>query len=255
MYQQRFTDRVAVVTGAAQGIGLASAATLGRQGARVALIDVNHGEVEAAAERLRGEGIDARAWVADVSEETQVAEAIDQVTEVLGAIDVLHAHAGVLLPAAAWDETVEQFDRTFAVNVRGIFVTVRAVLPGMRERRSGAIVLTGSTAGMVAEREFLGYCTSKAAVNHMARQLALDCAGKGVRVNAVCPGWIDTAFSDPILTGMSQQEVADAVRSVVPLGRQGTADEVAAAVAFLCSDEASYITGHALVVDGAMTIV
>ena len=107
---------------------------------------------------------------------------------------------------------------------------------------------------MIAETEFLGYCTSKAAVNHMARQLALDYAADNIRVNAVCPGWVDTPFNDEFLEGMTQVEIDALVREQVPLGRQGSAEEVAAAVLFLASPEASYITGHQLVIDGGYTI-
>lgn len=250
----RLEGRTAVVTGAAQGIGLASARRLGQEGARVALVDLSSKAVADAADGLRGDGIDAGSWVADVSAEADVREAVAAIAQEFGRIDVLHSHAGILLPAAALDETVERWERTMAVNVRGMFLMTRAVIPSMQAQGGGAIVLTGSTAGIVAEPDFLGYCTSKAAVNHMARQLALQYAEDGIRVNAVCPGWVDTAFSDPILEGMSDQEVDDAVKDSVPMGRQGTAQEVAAVVAFLASDDASYVTGHGLVVDGGLTI-
>ncbi len=113
---------------------------------------------------------------------------------------------------------------------------------------------TGSISGMVAEPSLLAYCTSKAAINHMTRQIALDYATRNVRVNAVCPGWIDTPFNDFIVNAMSREELAQAVDAVVPMRRQGTAEEVAAAVAFLASDDASYITGHCMVVDGGYTL-
>jgi NAD(P)-dependent dehydrogenase (short-subunit alcohol dehydrogenase family) len=135
-----------------------------------------------------------------------------------------------------------------------MFLMARATLPAMRRRGGGAVVLTGSMSGMIAETEFLGYCTSKAAVNHMARQLALDYAADNIRVNAVCPGWVDTSFNDEFLEGMTQAEIDALVREQVPLGRQGSAEEVAAAVLFLASPEASYITGHQLVIDGGYTI-
>ena len=140
------------------------------------------------------------------------------------------------------------------MNVRGMFLMVRAVIPQMRRHRGGTIVLTGSMSGMIAEPDLLAYCTSKAAVNHMTHQLALDYAADGIRVNAVCPGWVDTSFSDELLAGMSREKVDAMVREQVPLARQATAAEVAAAVAYLASDEAGYITGHLLVMDGGYTL-
>jgi NAD(P)-dependent dehydrogenase (short-subunit alcohol dehydrogenase family) len=249
----RFKGLTALVTGAARGIGRASAERLASEGAQVALVDVS-ANVEEAAAQLRRAGLAAEAWAADVSDEDAVAAAVCEVEARLGTIDVLHSNAGVLLPASAEQESLERWERTFAVNVRGMFLTARAVIPGMRRKRSGAIVLTGSMSGLIAEPAFLAYCTSKAAVNHMARQLALDYAVDGIRVNAVCPGWVDTNFSDDLLAGMTRDEVDAMVREQVPLARQATADEVAAAVAFLASDEAAYITGHLLVMDGGYTL-
>jgi NAD(P)-dependent dehydrogenase (short-subunit alcohol dehydrogenase family) len=254
MRMARFVDKVVVVTGAARGIGFACAQRFAVEGATVCLADADEDRLEAAAAALAEAGYTVDAAAVDVSVEASVEAAITGFGERHGGIDVVHAHAGVLLPAAVGDETLDRWERTLSVNVTGVFLTVRAALPQLRRRGGGAIVLTGSTAGIVAEPEFLAYCTSKAAVNHMARQLALDLVGEGVRVNAVCPGWIDTAFNDQFTAAMSAAEVASAVSDLVPMGRQGSAGEVAAAVAFLASDDASYITGHALVVDGGITI-
>ena len=249
----RLAGRVAVVTGARRGIGRASAERLASEGASVALLDAHEGVLETARE-LEAGGAGARGWVMDVSDEDAVRACLDEVVASFGGIDILHSHAGVLMPASAIDETVARWDRTFAVNVRGMFLMARAALPSMRLRGGGAIVLTGSMSGIIAESEFLAYCASKAAVNQMARQLALDYAADNIRVNAVCPGWVDTNFNDEFLEGMTQDEVDALVREQVPLGRQGTAQDVAAAVAFLVSDDAAYITGHQLVIDGGYTI-
>lgn len=251
--EPRFTGRTVLVTGASGGIGRASAERLAMEGARVALVDVAE-EVEVTATELRASGLQAKAWRADVSDERAVERTVREIAQQLGGIDVLHSNAGVLLPASAEQESLERWERTFAVNVRGMFLMVRAVIPEMRGHGGGAIVLTGSMSGMIAEPGMLAYCTSKAAVNHMARQLALDCAADGIRVNAVCPGWVDTSFSDELLAGMSQEQVDAMVREQVPLARQATVAEVAAAVAFLASDEAGYITGHLLVMDGGYTL-
>ena len=251
--EPRFAGMTALITGAAGGIGRASAERLAMEGARVALVDVAE-EVDAVAAELRGSGLQANAWRADVSDERAVEVTVREVAQQLGRIAVLHSNAGVLLPASAEQESLENWERTFAVNVRGMFLMVRAVIPQMRRHRGGTIVLTGSMSGMIAEPDLLAYCTSKAAVNHMTRQLALDYAADGIRVNAVCPGWVDTSFSDELLAGMSREKVDAMVREQVPLARQATAAEVAAAVAYLASDEAGYITGHLLVMDGGYTL-
>ncbi len=248
----RFGGRAAIVTGAARGIGRASAARLGGEGARVALLDVDADGVHAAAAELRDDGIEADAYVCDVSSEDSVAAAVAAAADRFGRIDVLHANAGILHPGAATEETLAHWQHTLAVNVTGVFLTVRAVLPHMLRQRSGAIVLTGSISGFIAEPEFLGYCTSKAAVNHMARQLALDYAARGIRVNAVCPGWVDTHFGDVL--ALSEAEIEEGVRATVPMGRQAAPEEVAAVVTFLASDDASYVTGHCLVMDGGYTL-
>jgi NAD(P)-dependent dehydrogenase (short-subunit alcohol dehydrogenase family) len=251
----RFADRVALVTGAAQGIGLASALRLGREGARVALLDRNADAVETAAEALRSDGLDARGWVCDVTAAEQVEAAVAGAVAAYGGLDVVHANAGVLLPAAVVDEELARWETTLATNVTGVFLTLRAAIPHLVARGGGgAIVTTSSTAALVAEPAFAGYCTSKAAVAQLTRQVALDLAERGVRANAVNPGWIDTRFSDPILAGMSEAEIEAEVRATVPMGRMGTVEEVAAAVAFLASDEASYLTGHCLVIDGGLTV-
>lgn len=250
----RFVGKVALVTGAAQGIGRASAERLGREGARVVLLDRNEDAVEAAAVAMRREGLEARARCCDVAVPDDIERAVAQIMSELGRLDVVHANAGILLPSAVADETLERWQMTLSVNVTGVFLTLKSTIPHLIATGGGAIVTTSSTAAFVAEPRFAGYCTSKAAVAHLTRQVALDLADQGVRANAVCPGWIDTSFSDPILVGMSPERLDNEVRAVVPMGRMGTVDEVAAAVAFLASDEASYMTGHCLVLDGGLTI-
>ena len=189
----------------------------------------------------------------DVTAPETLEHAVAGAAAAYGGLDVVHANAGILLPAAVLDERLDRWEATLATNVTGVFLTLRATIPHLLAR-GGAIVTTSSTAALVAEPAFAGYCTSKAAVAQLTRQVALDLAGKGVRANAVCPGWIDTSFSDPILAGMSASEIDAEVRASVPMGRMGTVEEVAAAVAFLASDEASYLTGHCLVLDGGLTV-
>ena len=140
-----------------------------------------------------------------------------------------------------------------SVNVGSVFLMSRAVLPGMRERGRGVIVNTGSISGIVGERDLVAYNTSKAAIINLTRQLAADFSRDGIRVNCACPGCIRTGFDDPLFEGWSEDAIQELVERRVPLGRQGTGEEIADAVAFLVSDDARYVNAHALVVDGGLT--
>ncbi len=189
----------------------------------------------------------------DVTDGAAVAEAVAGVLRTAGGIDILHNNAGRLRSGSVVDVAIDEWDRTYAVNVRALFLTCRAVIPSMLEQGGGAIVNTASTSGLVGEAGIAAYASSKGAVVNLTRQLAAEYSARGVRVNCVCPGWIPTGFNDPVLEGLSDSEVQAMVEATVPAGRQGTAEEIAAAVAFLASDDASYICGHALVVDGGLT--
>jgi NAD(P)-dependent dehydrogenase (short-subunit alcohol dehydrogenase family) len=170
-----------------------------------------------------------------------------------GRLDVLHANAGVLIAGTALTQTFEEWDRTYRVNVRGTFLTVRAALPQMIEQGSGAIVITASVSGMIGEPTLVAYNSSKGALINLTRQLAIEYAANGIRVNCICPGWIETGFNDPVLGHLDPTELGRLVEQQVPLGRQGTADDIAPAVVFLASDWARYITGQALPIDGGLT--
>lgn len=246
----RFEGRIAVVTGGAHGIGRASALRFASEGAGVAVVDLNG----AGAEETAGlAATDAAGYECDVSDPEAVAETFARIVDRFGTIDVVHSNAGVLLAGAADVTSVHHWDRTFAVNVRGMFLVAQAALGPMLERGRGAIVNTASTSGIAAEPGLAAYCASKAAVIQLTKQLAVDYSRRGVRVNCVCPGWIDTGFNEPVLQDVSDEELNEAIDRMVPLGRQGTPEEIAAVVAFLASDDASLVTGHALVADGGLT--
>ena len=251
---QRLTGRVALVSGAGHGIGRASAHRLGQEGARIAAVDIR---AEAAAETqaiLAADGIEAIAVTADVSVLEDVQAAVEEAVARFGRIDILHNNAGVLIPGTVLSQTLADWDRTFGVNVRGMMLVTRYVVPVMQQQGGGAIVNTASISGMVGEPNLVAYDTAKGAVINFTRQVAVEYARDNIRCNCICPGWIDTGFNDPIFeqASMSQADIAAMVTQFVPMNRQGTAADIAPSVAFLASDDAAYITGHALVIDGGL---
>ncbi len=250
---RRLARRVAVVTGAGHGIGAATAKRLARDGATVGVCDIRAQGADETVALIIADGGRAQAFVADVADRDAVAGLVSEIERALGPIQILENNAGRLVPGTALTQEIDEWERTLSVNVGSVFLMCRAVLPGMRERRSGVIVNTGSVSGLVGEPDLVAYNTSKAAIINLTRQLAADYSREGIRINCVCPGWIRTGFNDPLFPGWSEEAIQELVERQVPLGRQGTAEEIADAVAFLCCDDARYITGHALVVDGGLT--
>jgi meso-butanediol dehydrogenase / (S,S)-butanediol dehydrogenase / diacetyl reductase len=251
---QRLTGRVALVTGAGHGIGRASARRLGQEGARIAAVDIRADAAAQTQAILDADGIEAITVTADVSVPEEVRAAVGEAVARFGRIDILHNNAGVLIPGTVLSQSLADWDRTFAVNVRGMMLVTRHVVPVMREQGGGVIVNTASISGMVGEPNLAAYDTTKGAVINFTRQVAVEYARDNIRCNCICPGWIDTGFNDPIFeqASMSQADVAAMVTQFVPMNRQGTAEDIAPSVAFLACDDAAYITGHALVIDGGL---
>ncbi|MFI5035374.1 MAG: SDR family NAD(P)-dependent oxidoreductase [Acidimicrobiales bacterium] len=249
----RFQGKRVVVTGAAHGIGRASALRFASEGAVVALLDVREdvGDVAAECDRTDGEG---HAYRADVSDPGEVDSCVGRVVADLGGIDVLHSHAGRLRAGTILETDLAEWNLTMSVNVTSMYLMARAVVPHMRANGGGAIVTTGSISGLFGEPALSVYTASKAAVVNLTRSLAIDFAPFAIRVNCVCPGWVDTGFNDPqfVHDAMSAQDIEELIARTVPMGRQGLPEEMAAAVAFLASSDASYITGTTLTVDGGL---
>jgi NAD(P)-dependent dehydrogenase (short-subunit alcohol dehydrogenase family) len=249
----RFTDKTVVVTGSAHGIGRASALRFASEGANVAVLDLRDDGQQVADECAKFGGR-AQSYVVDVSNEEQVADIIARVEGDFGGIDVLHSNAGRLRAGTVTETDLQEWNLTLSVNVTSMYLMVRSVAPVMLKKGKGAIITTGSISGIFGEPALAVYATSKAAVVNLTRSLAIDYARLGIRVNCVCPGWVDTGFNDPQFAHdkLSDADINDLIDRTVPMGRQGLPEEMAAAVAFLASDDASYITGQTLIVDGGL---
>jgi meso-butanediol dehydrogenase / (S,S)-butanediol dehydrogenase / diacetyl reductase len=248
----RFQDKVVVVTGSAHGIGRATALRFASEGAHLAVIDVRDDEGEKVARECSSTGRESRYYHCDVTDPAGVATVVQRIAAELGTIDVLHANAGRLRAGTVLETDLDEWSRILSVNVTGMYLTVRAAVPVMRH--GGAIVTTGSISGLFGEPALTAYTASKAAVVNMTRSLAIDLADVGIRVNCVCPGWVDTGFNDPQFEHdqMTADDITALIDRTVPMRRQGEPAEIAAAVAFLASADASYITGQTLVVDGGL---
>jgi NAD(P)-dependent dehydrogenase (short-subunit alcohol dehydrogenase family) len=250
----RFAGKVAVVTGGAHGIGRASALRFAAEGAAVAVIDVRDEDGEQTAAECGHAGGTGRYYHCDVTDPTGVAQVIQLIAADLGGIHVLHANAGRLRAGTVLETDLAEWSRILSVNVTGMYLVIRETVPIMQTGGGGAVVTTGSISGLFGEPALTAYTASKAAVVNMTRSLAVDFAASGIRVNCVCPGWVDTGFNDPQFDHdhMTAADITTLIDRTVPMRRQGEPEEIAAAVAFLASADASYITGQALVVDGGL---
>ena len=244
-----FHGQVALITGAASGMGFATAKAFAEAGASVALADRPGDALETATERLRAEGHTALAIATDVSDEAQVAAMVAQAVAAFGRLDMAYNNAGILGPIGdVTDETAEAFDQVNAVNLRGVWACMKHELLQMRTQGSGAIVNCSSLGGLVGLAGRAAYHGSKHGVIGLTKSAAMDYAAKGIRINAVCPGCIDT----PMGAGIDPDAMAVFLKDQ-PIGRMGLSEEVAACVLWLCSPGASFVLGVALPVDGGFT--
>jgi 2-keto-3-deoxy-L-fuconate dehydrogenase len=245
------TQKIALVTGAASGIGEAIAKVLERAGAFVYVADLD----EINGRRVAGELENAEFIKINVAEKAACARAAKEVLEEKGRLDILVNNAGIGHVGTLLETTEEDLERLFAVNVRGMFSLTKAFLPSMIARKSGVIINTSSIGGVVAVRDRLAYCTTKFAVVGFTKCVALDHALEGIRANAICPGRVETPFVKKRIDEYPDPQKAYAeMAATQALGRMATPEEIAAAVLYLASDEAAFVTGTAFEIDGGFAV-
>jgi 3-oxoacyl-[acyl-carrier protein] reductase len=245
----RLSDKVAIVTGSAQGIGLATALRLAADGARVVVADLSPQRVEAAVAAVRAAGGRAMGCVVDVTDRPTIDAMVASVRTEWGSIDVLINNAGITKDARLLKMTSAQFDSVIAVNIKGVFECTQAVADTMIAQGSGSIVNASSVVGLYGNFGQTNYAATKAGVIGLTKTWARELGPKGIRVNAVCPGFILTPILDTIPEAVMQKMVEK-----VPLGRLGKPEEIAAVYAFLASDDASYLNGAVLEVSGGIQL-
>ncbi|HEX5365379.1 MAG TPA: glucose 1-dehydrogenase [Acidimicrobiales bacterium] len=248
----RVEGKVAVVTGAAMGMGRAHAILLAREGATVAVTDLDAAAAKGTVDAVTEAGGVARAWQHDVAEESSWVEVMSQVDQAFGRVDVLVNNAGILLQKPVHETTVEEWDRIFAVNARGPFLGTRHVLGLMRKAGGGSIVNISSIYGIIGAPSAAAYEATKGAVRLLTKATAVDYAPFGIRANSVHPGVIRTHMTEGILHG---GEAERALVGPTVMARSAAPEEVSGAVLFLASDESSFMTGSEVVVDGGYTAV
>ena len=248
-----FENKVALVTGAGSGMGLATAQAFAAEGAAVALADVNEAAVRAAAEQLVAAGHKAIAIRCNVANEADVAEMVNQTVSAFGRLDAAFNNAGIQSPAVETaDASGEEFERVNAINLRGVWNCMKYELLQMRKQGSGAIVNNSSIGGLIGLPGRAIYHASKHGVIGLTRSAALEYAARGIRINAICPGTIDTPMVQEMIA--KDPEAMTEILKEQPIGRLGRAEEIASAVLWLCGPGSTFVIGHALAVDGGFTV-
>jgi NAD(P)-dependent dehydrogenase (short-subunit alcohol dehydrogenase family) len=247
--------KIAIVTAAGSGIGRAGAIAMAREGALVVIADRNEEAGAETAGIIQAAGGRAEAVTTDVGDDAAVERLIGSTLQRHGRLDILHNHAGIQVGGPLTEVDPKGMDASWRINVRAHFMAARLAMPAMIAQGGGVILNTASNSGVFYDHEMIAYATSKHAIVAMTKQMAIDYAGHGVRVNALCPGWVDTPFNEPFIAQMGGREAVETyIRDKIPMRRWATPEEIAEAILFLVSDRSSFVTGHALVIDGGESI-
>lgn len=250
----KLKGKAVIITGGGTGIGKATALLFAREGARVLITGRTEETLRQAAEEASKKGLGLDYLVSDVTREQDCIAAVNCAIERYGQLDILFNNAGILYRAATHETTTEQWTKTFDVNVKGIYMMSKHAIPRMLERKYGVIVNNSSILGIKASPGFAAYNASKGAVTQLTRSMALEYAGSGIRVNAICPGTVYTPLVDDMFEQWGNVKAAEErYVSVHPIGRLAQPEELAPAVLFLCDDNVSFITGAMLSVDGGLS--
>ncbi len=250
----RIAGKVALITGAASGIGKAAAELFAREGAKVAVVDIDERGADEVAQSIRASGGEAIFAHADVANARDVSQMVEVVVAAFGRIDILYNNAGIARLGSVEEVTEEDWDLVIGVNLKGVFLCSKYAIPHMKAGGGGSIINAGSSVSFVGSPHSAPYCASKGGLLLLTKQMALDYAAHNIRVNAICPGVVDTPFAAQIVS--ASPDPVQARRNserARPLGRWGKPEEVARAALFLASDESSLATGSALVIDGGYT--
>ncbi|HLW70006.1 MAG TPA: SDR family NAD(P)-dependent oxidoreductase [Candidatus Binataceae bacterium] len=249
----RLANKVAIITGAGSGMGKTAALLFAAEGAKVAASDINEASVKETVAEITKQGGAALAIRTDVSKGPDVKRMVDEAVAKFGALDILYNNAGIEGDSAFLSNmTEEQFDRVIAINLRGVFLGMKYALPHMMKARSGSIINTASIAGLVAVKGGAGYSAAKAGVIALTRVAALEYGRYNIRVNAICPGAIETPMAERIRAGVLPNQAA--IKRISVLERMAKPEEIAKVALFLASDDASFATGAPFIIDGGWTV-
>jgi 3-oxoacyl-[acyl-carrier protein] reductase len=243
------SGRVAIVTGGAQGIGEAISMTLAKEGASIAVIDVNLEKAQATAENIKKLGVEAEAYKADVSNSAEVEAVVDKIVDRFKKIDILVNNAGVTRDNLLVRMTEAEWDLVIAINLKGTFNFTQKVGKVMMKQRIGSIINISSVIGLMGNAGQTNYAATKAGVIGITKSVAKELGRRNVRVNAICPGYIQSAMTDKLTDDVKEKMIA-----IIPAGKMGTPQDVANCALFLASDMASYVTGETVRVDGGMAM-
>jgi 2-keto-3-deoxy-L-fuconate dehydrogenase len=254
----RLDNKVAIVTGAGSGIGREIALLYAQQGAKVVVADINTEAAQSVTKEITEQGGTANAQLLDVSDEAQAKAAVEETVQRYGRLDILVNNAGISQVGNLLETSSEEFDRIMSVNLKGVFLCSKYAVAQMVEQKpqGGVLVNIASVAGMINVDRRVAYGTSKAGVIQLTRSIAIDFVGQGIRANAICPGTVHTPFVEGYLErnfADTKDEVRQQLHARQPLGRMGRPDEIAYAALYSASDEAAFVTGSVLVIDGGWT--